>query len=69
MKSKIFCTISALFIFLSCSIVMAEQQITVCGTGDLQELLSTFAETSEQANPGMKVNVPDSIGSDGICIS
>jgi phosphate transport system substrate-binding protein len=65
MRRTICCTIIALFIFLSYSIVMAAQQITVCGTGDSQELLRTLAQAFEQANPGITVNVPDSIGSGG----
>jgi len=65
MKRIIVYTLIALFVSLSYSIAMAKQEITVCGTGDSQELLRTLAAAFEQANPGMTVNVPDSIGSSG----
>ncbi|WP_169513259.1 PstS family phosphate ABC transporter substrate-binding protein [Geopsychrobacter electrodiphilus] len=43
----------------------AQNQITIDGTGDSQELLRTLAQAFEVVNPGMQVVVPDSIGSSG----
>jgi phosphate transport system substrate-binding protein len=63
MKKTMFLTVIAL---LACaSAVAAAEKVRVCGTGDSQELLRKLGAAFEQANPGIAVEVPDSIGSDG----
>ena len=42
-----------------------QETITICGTGDSQELLRLLAIKFEQLNPDVRVVVPDSIGSSG----
>ena len=39
--------------------------MSLCGTGDSQELLRTLGAAFEKANPGVSIVVPDSVGSDG----
>ena len=39
--------------------------MSLCGTGDSQELLRTLGTAFEKANPGVAMVVPDSVGSDG----
>ncbi|TYO98903.1 phosphate ABC transporter substrate-binding protein (PhoT family) [Geothermobacter ehrlichii] len=44
---------------------MATETVTVAGTGDSQELLRRLAAAYQQKMPGVRVEVPDSIGSSG----
>jgi len=46
-------------------IAAAQEKVTLCGTGDSQELLRALGTAFEKANPGVAVVVPDSVGSDG----
>lgn len=46
-------------------IAAAEEKLSLCGTGDSQDLLRTIGATFEKANPGVKIVIPDSVGSDG----
>ncbi len=39
--------------------------LTICGSGDNQELLRQLARLYESSQPGIRVEVPDSIGSSG----
>ncbi|MBC8317551.1 MAG: substrate-binding domain-containing protein [Desulfobulbaceae bacterium] len=43
----------------------AAEKITICGTGDSQELLRLLASEFEKQNPDITIEVPDSIGSSG----
>lgn len=43
----------------------SEEKVSLCGTGDSQELLRSLGSAFEKASPGIKVVVPDSVGSDG----
>jgi len=61
-------TLSFLFaiIFLSIpSFAPAEEKLVIAGTGDSQLLLRTLAKEFEKNNKGIKVEIPDSIGSSG----
>jgi phosphate transport system substrate-binding protein len=63
MKRVVLC---ALVVVLSAvGIAAAEEKVSLCGTGDSQELLRTLGAAFEKANPGVVVVVPDSVGSDG----
>jgi len=53
------------FIFILNGVVLADEAIVICGTGDSQELLRTLARSFEKLNPGTKVKIPESIGSGG----
>ncbi len=44
---------------------LANESITICGTGDSQELLRILAKSFEKTNPGAEIKIPDSIGSGG----
>lgn len=44
---------------------VAAEKITICGTGDSQNLLRTLASLYEKSHPGTAIEVPDSIGSSG----
>lgn len=41
------------------------QVIRICGSGDNQELLRRLARAHEASHPGLRIEVPDSIGSSG----
>jgi phosphate transport system substrate-binding protein len=57
---------SIVFIFLSLHEVFAnDKQITICGTGDSQELLRQLASAFSGQYPDTSIVVPDSIGSSG----
>jgi phosphate transport system substrate-binding protein len=43
----------------------AGEKVSLCGTGDSQDLLRTLGSAFEKVNPGIAVVVPDSVGSDG----
>jgi len=59
-------TLIALILLLSAvGVASAADTVTLCGTGDSQELLRTLGGAFEKANPGVAVVVPDSVGSDG----
>lgn len=45
--------------------VSAQEKVSLCGTGDSQELLRTLGAAFEKANAGVAIVVPDSAGSDG----
>jgi len=44
---------------------LAEEPLTVNGTGENQEVLRALAQKFESLHPGVKVEVPDSVGSGG----
>ena len=44
---------------------MAGQKIVVAGTGDSQNLLQAVAAALESKHPGIRIEIPDSIGSSG----
>ena len=44
---------------------LASQQLTICGTGDSQELLRILAKNYSADHPGVIIDIPDSIGSSG----
>ena len=58
---RILCLLS----FLLISTVSYGDTLVVAGTGDNQNLLRLLAAEFEKQNPGVKVEVPDSIGSKG----
>lgn len=43
----------------------ADEKITICGTGDSQDLLRLLAKSYMTANPGNTIYIPESIGSGG----
>lgn len=47
------------------TLVLAQEKIVVAGTGDSLQILRLLAGAFESANPGKKIEVPDSIGSSG----
>lgn len=47
------------------STIFAKETITICGTGDSQELLKELGEVYELKHPNTKIIVPNSIGSGG----
>ena len=57
--------LSAALLFSTIGMASAQEKVTLCGTGDSQELLRTIGAAFEKANPGNSVTVPDSVGSDG----
>lgn len=63
MKKTMVSSLIALLAFATTG--LAAEKVRVCGTGDSQELLRKLGAAFEQANPGVTVEVPDSIGSDG----
>ncbi len=57
---------SIVFIFLSLHEVLgSDKQVTICGTGDSQELLRQLASAFSGQYPDTSIVVPDSIGSSG----
>jgi phosphate transport system substrate-binding protein len=52
-------------VFSAVGIAAAQEKVSLCGTGDSQDLLRTLGSAFEKANPGVAVVVPDSVGSDG----
>lgn len=63
MKRIVLCALVAFF--STAGIAAAQQKVSVCGTGDSEELLRTLGAAFEKANPGVSIVVPDSVGSDG----
>ena len=56
----------ALVVLLSTvGLASAQEKVSLCGTGDSQELLRSLGSAFEKANPGVSIVVPDSVGSDG----
>jgi len=63
MKKMVLC---AFVVLLSAvGIASAQEKVSLCGTGDSQELLRTLGSAFEKANAGVSIVVPDSVGSDG----
>ncbi len=60
-----FLTLAAIYMLLSTAICSAAETITICGTGDSQNLLRELARAYEQLHPGADIHVPESIGSTG----
>jgi phosphate transport system substrate-binding protein len=56
------CIFCAVFASQLC---LAGQQLTVCGTGDSQQLLRALGEAFSETHPDTVIEVPDSIGSSG----
>jgi len=54
-----------LFFFCNQGYATAAEHITICGTGDSQELLRILAKKFEAGHPEVTVSVPDSVGSGG----
>lgn len=63
MKRLVLCAV--LVLLSSGGIAAGQEKVTLCGTGDSQELLRTLGSAFEKTNPGVEIVVPDSIGSDG----
>lgn len=63
MKRLVLCALVVLFSTVATS--SAQEKVSLCGTGDSQELLRTLGAAFEKANSGVAVVVPDSVGSDG----
>ena len=62
LKRSVLC---ALALLSMSRIVSAQEKVSLCGTGDSQELLRTLGAAFEKVNPGVSIAVPDGIGSDG----
>ena len=60
----LFLKIIPLFLLLLVNL-FANNTLTICGTGDNEKLLKNLGKAYELENPGIKINVPDSIGSTG----
>jgi len=54
--------LSIFFLFIN---LQANSSITICGTGDSQELLETLSFAYEKEHPNSKIIIPPSIGSGG----
>jgi phosphate transport system substrate-binding protein len=66
MQKKLFSSLLFLVLILaSASYAAAREKITICGTGDSQELLRLLAAEFGKHHPDIQVAVPDSIGSSG----
>ncbi|MHB8834848.1 MAG: substrate-binding domain-containing protein [Candidatus Methylomirabilia bacterium] len=63
MKRLVLCALVVLFSAVATS--SAQEKVSLCGTGDSQELLRTLGAAFEKANTGVAIVVPDSVGSDG----
>jgi phosphate transport system substrate-binding protein len=57
--------LAAVVVLGAFGVAAAQDKVTLCGTGDSQELLRTIGTAFEKANPGTVVFVPESVGSDG----
>ena len=58
--------LSALVLLLSTvGLASGQEKVSLCGTGDSQELLRTLGSAFEKATPGVSIVVPDGVGSDG----
>ena len=58
--------LKVIFLYILFSLnLFANQILTICGTGDNQALLRNLGKIYEAENPGIKINIPDSIGSSG----
>ena len=62
---KLSLALMGILVFGLSTVVSAQEKIVVAGTGDSQVLLRRLAAFFEKANPGEKVEVPDTIGSSG----
>ena len=60
----LFLKIIPLFLLLLVNL-FANNTLTICGTGDNEKLLKNLGKAYELENPGIKINVLDSIGSTG----
>ncbi len=65
MKKILGLVIISFFLFGISVYGLAEERIVIDGTGDCQALLRILAAAFEKANPGTKIEVPDSVGSSG----
>ena len=63
-KKYVFFFAFSAFFFFSIT-TFASETVKVCGTGDSQKVLRLVADAFMEENPGIKVEVPDSIGSSG----
>jgi phosphate transport system substrate-binding protein len=54
-----------LLVILSCGRGVAAERIVISGSGDSQDLLRAMASAFEKANPGTRIVMAKSIGSDG----
>jgi phosphate transport system substrate-binding protein len=57
--------LALLLVILSCVPAVAEERIVIAGSGDSQDLLLAMASAFEKANPGARIVIARSIGSDG----
>lgn len=55
----------ALFFASTAGAVDSQERLIVAGTGDSQALLRNLAGSFEKLHPGLKIEVPDSVGSGG----
>ena len=61
---RVFFLMLAIF-FVTATIAKAQDALVIAGTGDSQALLRNLGAIFEKANPGAKIEVPDSVGSGG----
>ena len=65
MPKKCLCIVVVHVVLLFAANAIAQDRLVVAGTGDSQTLMRNLAGAFEQANPGSRVDVPDSVGSSG----
>lgn len=65
MKKTALYLFSALLLFTLPSPVGAKEKLVIAGTGDSQLLLRSLAKAFEEKNKGIRVEIPESIGSSG----
>lgn len=57
--------VCAFYAVFASHLCLAGQQLTVCGTGDSQQLLRVLGEAFSKIHPDTVIGVPESIGSSG----
>lgn len=65
MKRMLAWAVVGLFVFGLSSSGFAQEKIVIAGSGDPQGLLRILGKAFEAANPGTRIEVPESIGSTG----
>ena len=65
MKRILSLFVVSVLVFGLTSLSLAQEKIVLSGTGDSQDLFRVMALAFEKANPGVKVEIPDAIGTNG----